>query len=239
MGIREHSGSLGFVDRWFPNYHTWSRARVTLFLLCFYFLTAAVPYFVTNQIAAWRDASLFNPNNFIDDMIPYMSWNIVFYFSFYLYFPIVAWYGSKEGQRRIDGFLFHQYLTLSTWAACILFLIAPVKVQLRPKLALGEGVFDQLLSTIHEADPPFNSWPSLHVFQSALIVMVIRHWMKSDGTWTNLSSAIIWVFWSLLVLSTMGIKQHYMFDAVTGVLFAALVWVYFCKPNLNRIDSNR
>jgi membrane-associated phospholipid phosphatase len=227
------TSSWGILEKLFPNYLSWSRPRTALFLLCIYLLTAATPYILTNQIAAWRDVSLFNPENFIDDMIPYMPWTIVFYFSFYLYFPIVAWYGSGEGERRLEGFMFHIYLTLSTWLACVLFIATPVKVNLRHQVTFADGLFDPFLASLHDADPPFNSWPSLHVFQSLLIILVMRRWMLKDKKWTKIHSIIVGICWSLLVLSTMGIKQHYMFDAVTGIMFAIGAW-YFCVRRLNQ-----
>jgi membrane-associated phospholipid phosphatase len=226
--------SRGILEKWFPNYLSWSRPRTALFLLSIYLITAAVPYILTNQIAAWRGVSLFNPENFIDDMIPYMPWTIVFYFSFYLYFPIVAWYGSGEGQRRIEGFLFHIYLTLSTLLACVVFIAIPVKVNLRDQGTLDDGLFDPLLKSLYDADPPFNSWPSLHVFQSLLIILVMRRWMMNDGKWTKFSSISIGICWSLLALSTMGIRQHYIFDAITGTVLALGGW-YFCVQQLNQV----
>lgn len=230
------TNSWAFLDRWFPHYLSWSRPQTALFLLSIYLFTAAVPYFVTNQIAAWRDVSLFNPENFIDDMIPYMPWTIVFYFSFYLYFPVVAWYGSGDGNRRVEGLIFHVYLTLATWMACLLFIVTPVKVNLRHQVTIDDGLLDPFLKSLYDADPPFNSWPSLHVFQSLLTVLVIRRWMVQDGKWTRAHSILVGIGWSLLVLSTMGIKQHYMFDAITGCVFAMLVWLYLCQPKLNQTE---
>ena len=223
------------VDRWFPNYHSWERPKVAFFLLCFFLTTCAIPYFLTNRIAAWRGVSIFNPENFIDEIIPYMSWNVIFYFSFYLYFPIVSWYGSASGQRREEGLIFHQILTRATLLACLLFVIFPVKVNLRHQVVSQNDLFNPFVTALHTADPPFNSWPSLHVFQSFLIVMVMRRWLIHDGKWKRWLSPLVWVCWSLLVFSTMSTKQHYIFDAATGLIFAILVWFYACKPKLNQI----
>lgn len=228
--------SGAFLDRWCPHYLSWSRPRTALFLLCIYLFTAAIPYVVTNQIAAWRGVSLFSPEHYIDGMIPYMPWTIIFYFSFYLYFPVVAWFGSGDETRRIEGFVFHVYLTLATWLACLVFIAVPVKVSLRDHVTLDGGIFDPFLESLYNADPPFNSWPSLHVFQSLLIALVIRRWMIQDGKWTNAHSIILSIGWGLLALSTMGIKQHYIFDAITGCVFALLVWFYLCQPKLNQTE---
>ena len=236
MGTSDSSNRWNILDRMAPNFHSWTRPKTALFLLCFYLITAAIPYWLTNQIAAWRDVSMFNPEHALDGMIPYMSWNIIFYFSFYLYFPIVAWYGSKSGRRRDEGLMFHQTLTASTWIACLVFIFVPVRVTLRHQVVFQDDLFNPFMTALHSADPPFNSWPSLHVFQSTLILLVMRRWLIGERKWTMGLSIIVWVCWALLVLSTMGIKQHYLFDAVTGLAFALTVWFFVCKPRLNQIE---
>ncbi len=234
MGDSDSSSRWSIVDRLVPNFHSWSRPKAALFLLSFYLITAAIPYWLTNQIAAWRDVSMFNPEHAIDDMIPYMPWNVVFYFSFYLYFPLVAWYGSKPGLRREEGVIFHQSLTMATWMACLLFIFIPVKVNLRHQVVFQDDLFNPFMTGLHAADPPFNSWPSLHVFQSTLILLVMRRWLIEEQKWPTWLSSTAWICWALLVLSTMGVKQHYIFDAITGLAFALTVWFYVCKPKLKQ-----
>ena len=43
--------------------------------------------------------------------------------------------------------------------------------------------------------------------------------------------------WVHLVLSTMVIKQHYIWDVVTALLLTGLGWVYWMKPNLERLKT--
>ena len=38
------------------------------------------------------------------------------------------------------------------------------------------------------------------------------------------------VAWALLVLSTMLVKQHYLFDAITGLIIGAVVWKAWFAP---------
>ncbi|MBC8437663.1 MAG: hypothetical protein H8D82_00160, partial [Euryarchaeota archaeon] len=34
--------------------------------------------------------------------------------------------------------------------------------------------------SLHLTDLPWNAWPSLHIFQSLLIVLTIDYWLKND-----------------------------------------------------------
>ena len=42
--------------------------------------------------------------------------------------------------------------------------------------------------------------------------------------------AALWVAWILLSISTMTTQQHYLFDVVTGILFALVVHYKFIRP---------
>lgn len=47
---------------------------------------------------------------------------------------------------------------------------------------------------------------------------------------------LLWVEWTLLCISIMTTKQHYLFDLVTGIAVAQLAWIW-AAPHLDRIDD--
>jgi len=79
---------------------------------------------------------------------------------------------------------------------------------------------------MHKADLPYNAWPSLHVTQSLLIVMLMRYWKIIEG-WIEI---VVWVSWILLCISVMTTKQHFFFDLVTGTVTGLVCWFYMCIP---------
>jgi len=44
------------------------------------------------------------------------------------------------------------------------------------------------------------------------------------------------VSWLLLVASTMIVKQHYIWDVATAIIFAGLGWRYWMKPCLEELN---
>ena len=111
----------------------------------------------------------------IDWDLPFVPWMVIPYYSFYLYFPWAAWMGSSDRHRQ-NGLVFHQRLIASAWVAFIIFLLFPVEIELRSQAYGAEGLFGLMMSALHEADAPYNAWPSIHVLLSILVVFLSDSW---------------------------------------------------------------
>ena len=157
---------------------------------------------------------------------------VIPYYSFYLYFPWAAWMGSSDRHRQ-NGLVFHQRLIASAWVAFIIFLLFPVEIELRSQAYGAEGLFGLMMSALHEADAPYNAWPSNHVLLSILVVFFVRFVEVENGTWTAPKAVVIWVSCALLVASTALIKQHYVFDGISGSALAFGLWYGWIRPALN------
>jgi len=221
-----------FINRWFPNRMTWSRATYTGWLLAQFLLLAAAPYTLINHIASWRGTSVFEAQTAVDTALPFVPWMFIFYASFYAYFPIVFWIGSEQRKRGAAERM-NQRLIQATWLVFVLFILLPVEVDLRQQIPEMEGVYASIFSSLHAADTPYNAWPSLHVLQSLLVVLSIQTWLRQDGRLNVPVLLMIWTAWAMLTASTMLVKQHYMFDVVTGVVIGLLMWRSWFKPIFN------
>ena len=62
----------------------------------------------------------------------------------------------------------------------------------------------------------------------------VQGWLANDGALRPMLQAMLWSAWALLALSTMLVKQHYMFDAVTTFIIGAVLWRMWCKPVINQ-----
>jgi hypothetical protein len=82
---------------------------------------------------------------------------------------------------------------------------------------------------MHTIDTPYNAWPSLHVVQSLLIVLVLRRWKVISG----FKEAGVWVAWVLLCLSIMTTKQHFFWDLISGIITGLIGWYWMCKPAMD------
>ncbi len=68
-------------------------------------------------------------------------------------------------------------------------------------------------------DPPFNTWPSLHVAFSGLVTLVVARWLERRR-----SVVLLWVCWAAISISTLTVKQHFIWDVITGTLLALAYW---------------
>jgi len=90
---------------------------------------------------------------------------------------------------------------------------------------------------MHIIDTPWNSWPSLHIVQSMQVVLVLRYWFPPNSNRLKLLHAILLISWFLLVASTMIVKQHYIWDVATAIVFAGVGWRYWMKPCLDNLND--
>lgn len=82
----------------------------------------------------------------------------------------------------------------------------------RPVLTGGD-VFSRMIRDVYAGDQPYNDFPSLHASLSTIFAI---HWWRVDR---RIGIAVaVWV--TLIVLSTVFVKQHYVADMVAGVLLA-------------------
>ena len=220
------------IDRWWPQRGDWSRLKYGSFLLSLFLLLGALPYGLINRFSAWRGTSTLAVELPIDFDLPFVPWMVVPYYSFYLYFPWAAWMGASDRHRK-NGLVFFQRLTASAWVAFIIFLILPVEIELRSQAYGAEGLFGLMMSALHEADAPYNAWPSIHVLLSILVVFFVRFVEMENGTWTYVRSFIAWTSCALLVVSTALIKQHYVFDGISGIALALALWYGWILHVLN------
>ena len=84
---------------------------------------------------------------------------------------------------------------------------------------------------MYEVDTPWNAWPSLHVIQSLLAVLVVTRWYYP--TKYKPLIIVLWFAWSLLTISVMTTKQHFVWDAVSALIVSFFVWKYWMKPALD------
>jgi hypothetical protein len=81
---------------------------------------------------------------------------------------------------------------------------------------------EQLLQTIYHNDPPFNCFPSIHCLHSYLVMR---------GAWLskNISNRTKFTFTFVsftIILSTLFIKQHVIYDVISAILLGEVVFCF-------------
>ena len=212
--------------------------RVSYALIIAMIFFAAIPYAFINHLTSLRDWAAFDPSTRYDIDLIFWAWMIVPYLTLYLYYPAAALLGSKNEIMWKQNIIFHQMMLISCWIVFLIFFLFPVEIDLRHLVVDTEGtIWEPFYVMMHVIDTPWNSWPSLHIVQSMQVVLVLRYWFPPDSNRLKILYAALLISWLFLVASTMIVKQHYIWDVATAIVFSGLGWRYWMKPCLERLND--
>ena len=176
----------------------------------------------------------------IDDYIPFCEVFVIPYFLWFIYVAAVImffFFKNRDDYYRTCVFLF---------TGMTIFLIVstlwPNGHHLRPYTMPRDNIFTHLLIGLYKTDTPTNLWPSIHVYNSigAHLAIAKSSYFK-DKPWIRCGSFVLAVS---IILSTMFIKQHSVFDVLTAFGLSAIMYIlvyrYDCVLALKqRIRDNR
>lgn len=162
-------------------------------------------YLVTNRFQLFRPRTL--PFFFGEEAIPFLGWTSYVYLTLLLAVPIAMCLLPKPGFGRV---------IVSGMAIVILhiavFVLFPTAYP-RPTGPSGHWV----VNLIWRADSPVNAFPSLHVAISFYLAFAL-------GRMGRRSIRAILLAWAVVIsVSTMTVKQHYLWDSLAGIAIAFVV----------------
>ena len=216
---------------------TWGRREVCggkwfpfeVFVIAWIFV--GVPYVITNNIAyLWLDDTFaMFPESPWDREIPVIPWMMAPYCGLYFFYPAVIALAPHTDKGRMEMMSMMQMLMTATFFCSFFFLVMPAEIDMRDEIDWGAmSPFETaMFKFVHEGDHPWNAWPSLHVIHSYLIARTMTMWCRTDYLNHWLSKpflAVLWTEWVLLVFSTMTTKQHYIWDACSGLVVGLTLW---------------
>ncbi len=154
----------------------------------------------------------------LDRALPLLpSWALV-YGALYLFLivsPVLAVRDEEHIRRTVYAYLF-------VWIiAYAVFILYPTEAP-RPARVVGEGFAVWGLYMLYSSDPPYNCFPSLHVAHSFVSALTVFRLHRKLGIGAILAA-------TLVALSTLFTKQHYVLDAMAGVLLAFVAYVIFLR----------
>lgn len=164
----------------------------------------------------------------IDDYIPFVEVFVVPYFLWFAYVAIVVmffFFKNKDDYFRTCIFLFTGmtvFLIIST--------LWPNGHHLRPYVMPRDNIFTKMIAGLYKTDTATNLWPSIHVYNSigAHLAIVKSNYFKDKPVirWSSFILA------SSIILSTVFIKQHSVFDVLTAFGLAAIMYVVVYRLDL-------
>lgn len=164
-----------------------------------------------------------------DRAVPLVPQWMYIYFGCYLFW--VVNYILVARINRHDKTTFYRFVVtdlLSRLVCAVFFIFLPTTNQ-RPEV-IGNSFSHLLLRFLYAIDQPTNLFPSIHCLVSWLCFVGIRKSPQVSGKYKAFSC----LFALLVVASTQFTKQHYIVDAIAGILIAETLYLISMKVDLYR-----
>lgn len=188
--------------------HGWTLLYFPLYLVWFAFLEKTV----TRRFHVVHVA--------VDDYIPFVEYFIVPYLLWFAYVAagmLYFFFRDVSDYYKLCAFLF-----VGMTVFLIISTVYPNGHYLRPSVFPRDNVFASLVQWLYGTDTPTNLFPSIHVYNSIGIHIAVSHsreLKKRRGV--QIFSGILM---ASIILATMFLKQHSVFDVVTACGLAAVMY---------------
>lgn len=164
----------------------------------------------------------------IDDVIPFCEIFVVPYFLWFAYVSAaVAYCFFKNKQEYFKTCVF---LFTGMTVFLIISTLWPNGHHLRPYTMPRDNVFTALIAHLYRVDTPTNLWPSIHVYNSIGAHLAIAHTPSLAGNKKIRTGSFI--LCCSIILSTVFIKQHSMFDVLTAFMMSGIMYVVVYQADI-------
>jgi membrane-associated phospholipid phosphatase len=158
------------------------------------------------------------PELALDRIVPLQpAWALVYgaLYLFLILLPVFVVRQHEQIRRTVFAYL-------TVWlTAYLCFLVYPTMAP-RPAEVTGKGFLVWALQSLYSSDPPYNCLPSIHVAHSFVSALTCYRIHRGTGIATLLCATLVGV-------STLYTKQHYVVDVIAGIVLAFLAYVVFLR----------
>ena len=201
---------------------TWSSVRQSLtrrypVTIPMVLLVSLVPFYLVIADRA-KAGPVYTPVRALDRLLPLAPmWALVYgaLYAFLIMLPVFVVQQEDLIRRTVWA-----YITVWT-IAYVGFLLYPT-VAPRSDTVVGEGFAVWGLRSLYGADPPYNCFPSIHVAHSFVSALACYRVHRTLGV-------VALICASLVAISTLLTKQHYVADLIAGILLALAAYGLFLR----------
>ena len=172
----------------------------------------------------------------LDNKIPFVSqfvWIYVFWYTMLFWVPYYIFIKNTNS--------FYKYaitFVITTLIAGIIFVSFPNTV-IRANI-VDNNLSSQVVKIIYTLDAPgINCLPSIHCLYSFLFIFAIFDTKSNSPKWMKILVTVLSI---LVVLSTLFIKQHVIYDAIAAWGIGLTIWIITDKCNFYKyvklLDKN-
>lgn len=167
----------------------------------------------------------------LDEWIPFVPVFVLPYILTWGYGGFIVLYAllSRTYDHRLFRYFYLAFL-LMTGVECLLWLAFPAQISIRAEAAelARSGLLGELTAYVYQRATPWNVIPSAHIAFAWLAWLFSAHFAKTGHRWLFLA------LFSLVVLSVLFIKNHYLADVAGGVLLGQLIYWLVFRPACRR-----
>ena len=170
-----------------------------------------------------------------DDYIPFCEYFIIPYF---LWFAYIAWgIGYFYLKNKDEYFKLCAVLFTGMTIFLIVSTIYPNGHYLRPTTFERDNIFTAIVKWLYATDTSTNLFPSIHVYNSIAVNAAVWHCDNlKKNRMVRYGSAVLMVS---IILATMFLKQHSVFDVVTGIALAVFVYSVVYNTNWSNVAERK
>jgi membrane-associated phospholipid phosphatase len=157
----------------------------------------------------------------VDAALPLLpSWALIYgaLYAFVILLPVFVVREEQQIRRTV-----YAYLLVWITAYAFFFFLYPTRAP-RPPQFIGDGFAVWGLRALYSADPPNNCFPSLHVAHSFVSALTCYRVHRGVGVVATLCA-------TLVAISTLLTKQHYVLDVVAGACLAGVAYLLFLRSD--------
>ncbi len=191
-------------------------ANEPFFLMPLVLLVQSSTYFATGLLRL--NKSSYSVSLPLDNAIPFIPFFILFYISLYFFgaIPFLVIKSRRYVRNYAKAYIFASIFSF------LIFITLPIKME-HPEIT-GTTVFDKLTQFIYDADVTDNAFPSVHICLTLLTMIALS---SVNNAWK--AAGILWG--TVIIFSTLFVKQHYLLDIVGGLLVGTLAYLLFLRKD--------
>lgn len=201
--------------------HAWTLLYFPIYMMWFTWLERTVT----------PDSAYTSIHVYLDDLIPFCEWFVIPYVLWFAYiFVVMAFvlFTSREEFYKASAYMF-----IGMSVCLLICTLWPNGQDLRVEEFTKDNFLTSLMGFIYYADTNTNVFPSIHVFNSVgAVILIYKSHILKKYTWIKVGSIILS---TLIILSTMFLKQHSVLDALGGLALGAVMYIPVYAVNWSKV----
>ena len=158
----------------------------------------------------------------LDKQIPFIEFFIVPYLFWFVFMVVTVLYFFFKDKNEFYRLV--SFLIIGMTLFLVISTLWPNGQALRPKYFERDNIFVDMVKHLYQTDTPTNVFPSIHVYNTLGCLIAVR---KSEHLKTiKWVQHVTFVTATLIILSTMFLKQHSFLDVVGAGVFAVISYVF-------------